>query len=41
MILTKLFFFHRIPPPAVMWAQRAGHLLVTINLEDCKNPDLK
>jgi len=29
------------PPPSVMWAQRSGVLLVTINLEDCKNPDIK
>lgn len=31
------------PPPPVMWAQRKDKLLVTVSLENCKNPtyDLK
>lgn len=29
------------PPPSVMWAQRSGIILVTINLEDCKKPEIK
>lgn len=24
-----------------MWAQRSGVILVTINLEDCKKPEIK
>lgn len=35
------FFFSAPPPPSVMWAQRSGIILVTINLEDCKNPEVK
>lgn len=31
----------RAPPPSVMWAQRSEIVLVTINLEDCKDPQIK
>lgn len=27
--------------PSVIWAQRADKLYVTVNVEDCKNPDVK
>ncbi|CAH0388595.1 unnamed protein product [Bemisia tabaci] len=29
-----------IPPP-IIWAQRSGVVFVTINVEDCKDPDIK
>jgi len=28
-------------PPAVVWAQRKDKIFLTINLEDCKSPDIK
>lgn len=28
-------------PPCVLWAQRADRLFVTIELEDCQNPEIK
>lgn len=30
-----------LTPPSVMWAQRADKVYLTINLEDCKSPDIK
>ncbi|XP_019870546.1 co-chaperone protein daf-41 isoform X2 [Aethina tumida] len=30
-----------LPPPPVMWAQRAAVVFLTINLEDVKNPEIK
>lgn len=28
-------------PPLVLWAQRSDKLFLTVELEDCKNPDIK
>lgn len=30
----------RAVPPLVMWAQRQSVVLLTVCLEDCKNPDI-
>ncbi|XP_026463839.1 co-chaperone protein daf-41 [Ctenocephalides felis] len=30
-----------LPPPSVMWAQRPSVILLTVNLEDCSEPEIK
>lgn len=35
-----VFFFYRMIPPAVTWAQRRNVIFVTFCVEDCKNPTL-
>jgi prostaglandin-E synthase len=37
----SLFYYCRVTPPSVLWAQRANLVFLTVALEDCKDPDIK
>lgn len=39
--MFEFFFLFRAIPPPIIWAQRSGVVFVTINVEDCKDPDIK